>query len=159
MIIKTRPLGSWVAVASIVIDVAVWAYEWIDASNQPDTWSSWDGPTKEAFVTDALNAAFTQTEIPPRDWFWRATSTAGYSEDDYTTFMDENEWIVLRVKSIEKATGKSWTKVNTITVAKPAIASITNLFSSDNILSTIGGVLFVGIAGYMVYRAINANKE
>ena len=56
MIIKTRPLGSWVAVASIVIDAAVWVYEWIDASNQPDTWSSWEGEVKDAFVTDALNA-------------------------------------------------------------------------------------------------------
>ncbi len=113
----------WVTLAvSAVIAIATWVIDWINKANAPDTWSSWDDPTKEAFVTDALNAAFYQNDIPPRDWFWRAVSDAGYTRSDYSTFMAKNEWIAARVDGMKKSSGLSWEEIN------PAKSPVENLF-------------------------------
>jgi hypothetical protein len=151
----TRQLGIITEVIEIVIDVAVWVYNWIDASNQPDKWSSWDDATKEKFVTDALNQAFVQTKLPPRDWFWQAISDAGYTRDDYDTFMSENsDWIPARIAGMEKITGKKFNQIN-LASATPKKAS---LFSTNDILGIIGGVLFFGVAAFMVFNAAKQSK-
>ena len=88
---KNEPLGIIVAVIGIVITVATFVIQWIAANNKPDQWSSWDDSTKEQFTGDALKAAFTQNQVSPLNWYWSAISTAGYTDSDYSTFMEKNE--------------------------------------------------------------------
>jgi len=158
----SKPLGWIIEVVEVVIDVAVWVYNWIDASNVPDTWSSWNDATKEKFVTDALNAAFAQGKVPPRDWFWRAVSDAGYSRSDYDSFMAENEWIANRVPVMEQRTSKKWDMVNSAGSSGSGNTSTgittASLFSGNNLLGIVGGVLFVGIAASMIYSASKQKK-
>ena len=149
-----RPLG----IITEVVEIGTWVYNWISKNNRKDKWSSWPDSTKEAFVSDALNAAFSQNSLSPKDWFWNAISNGGYTSSGYDAFMAKNaDWIPNRITIMESRTGRKYDAINQA-VLLPSTANNASFFTSS-IAGILGGVLFFGIAAALIYNSMKNRKK